>query len=248
VSIRIATYNIRRGGAPRLAALARVLRELDVDLAVLQEATDPAVVRELALATASRVVLQAPGRSVAVLGREEPLEARWRSLAPGRTASDVHLEGGIRILGVHLTAGLSQRGERRRVTEVGRLLSIAGEGAGIERTAIVGDLNAVAPGDVPMVAGMPRWIRLLLRVDGGITTSAVERILAAGFVDAFRRLHPTSAGATLPAAVPLVRLDYVLTGRDVTDAVGACDIGSARREDLVMASDHLPLVVELASA
>jgi exonuclease III len=226
----------------------RVLRALDVDFAVLQEATDPAVVRELALATASRVVLQAPGRSVAMLGRQEPLEARWRSLAPGRTASDVHLEGGIRILGVHLTAGLSQRGERRRVMEVGRLLAIADEGVGSRRTTIIGDLNAVAPGDVPLVADMPRWIRLLLRVDGGITTSAVERILAAGFVDAFRRLHPTGMGATIPAAAPVVRLDYVLTGSDLTDAVSACDIGAARREDLVMASDHLPVVVEFAPA
>lgn len=248
MSIRIATYNIRRGGAPRLAALTRVLRALDVDLAVLQEATDPTVVRELALATASRVVLQAPGRSVAVLSRNEPLEARWRWLAPGRTASDVQLEGGIRILGVHLTAGLSRRGERRRIMEVGRLLSIADEGAGADRTAIVGDLNAVAPGDAPVIASMPRWIRLLLRVDGGITTAAVERILAAGFVDAFRRLHPTGGGATLPAAAPVVRLDYILTGRDLAAAVSACDIGSARHDDLVLASDHLPVVAELASA
>ena len=132
---------------------------------------------------------------------------------------------GLRLLGVHLSAGMSGRGERVRIVEAGRLLEgIEGaaptglgaatpgpELAGVPaaepgqkqvaatsvqpvtdhpvetgpqappattatgeparppwQSVIVGDFNAVAPGDAPVIRQMPLWLRLLLRFDGGI--------------------------------------------------------------------------------
>ena len=57
---------------------------------------------------------------------------------------------------------------------------------------------------------MPLWLRILLRVDGGIRTDVQDRLAAAGWVDAFRHLHPDDPGFTLPAVAPRIRLDYLL--------------------------------------
>ena len=165
---------------------------IDADVVVLQEATDPTVVRFVADTLGARVVINAPGRSVAVMSRLGAVEGRWHRMARARSFAEVDLpELGFRILAVHLSAGLSARGERRRLREVDRLLAVADAAPGPERTLIAGDLNAIATGDVPDVAALPRWIRLLLRVDGGIGTLVVDRLLADGFVDAFRTCHPT---------------------------------------------------------
>ncbi len=223
--------------------LARVLGTISPDVTVLQEATDPAVVRSLADATGSLVVLQAPGRSVAVLSRVDWDAAAWRAVGPARAVADVELACGIRVLGAHLSAGLSQRGERRREAEVRVLLAAAPSGP--RPTVIAGDLNAIAPGDRPILADLPRWIRVLLRFDGGITTAAMHRLLAAGYVDTFRHLHPDDHGTTMPALAPSVRLDYLLLTPQLLPAVAWCRVGEADPDDLVAASDHLPVVAEL---
>ena len=122
----------------------------------------------------------------------------------------------------------------------------AGGTAGGSRV-LVGDLNSVARGDAPRVAAMPLWLRLLLRFDGGIRTDVQDRLAAAGWVDAFRRLHPDEPGFTLPAPEPQVRLDYVLVPRDLLASVREC--APASDAPLVArASDHLPLVAVFGPA
>ncbi len=245
MSLRIATYNIRKGGSPRRAAIAEVLKALDPDITVLQEATDPTVVEWLAQSTGAAVSISQRGRSVAVIARAPAPAARWHRLPTGNTFAEVDLPGGIRLLGVHLSSGLSARGERRRAIEVDRVLTVAAGPPGPGRTVIIGDLNAISPSDALSVATLPAWIRLLLRVDGGISTSVVRRVLADGFVDAYRLLNPSGSGATLPAVAPTVRLDYVMLGRSLVPAVASCRIGDAALPSLLAASDHLPLVTVL---
>jgi exonuclease III len=110
----------------------------------------------------------------------------------------------------------------------------------------MGDLNSVARGDVPRVAAMPLWLRLLLRFDGGIRTDVQDRLAEAGWVDAYRHLHPGEPGYTLPALAPQIRLDYVLVPPPMLPAVQAC--GPALDAPLVArASDHLPLVTVLGA-
>jgi endonuclease/exonuclease/phosphatase family metal-dependent hydrolase len=246
VSLRIASYNIRKGGARRRAAIADVLKALDADVTVLQEATDRGVVDWLAQATETEVSIAEPGRSVAVLARSPACAGRWHRLPTGRTFAEVDLPAsGIRLFGVHLSAGLSGRGERRRALEVDRLLAVAAAPPGPARTLIVGDFNAISPSDALAVATLPAWIRLLLRIDGGISTRVVGRVLADGFVDAYRLLHPSEPGATLPAAAPTVRLDYMMLGESLVPAVASCRIGDVSLPMMIAASDHLPLVTVL---
>ena len=127
---RIVTYNIRKGGLRRRRLIADVLAAIDADVVVLQEATDPRVVRVLAEATGCRAIIHAPGRSVAVLSRSQPAEAVWHRMARARNFAEVTLpELDLRILAVHLGAGLSGRPERRRLRQVERVLATACAGA-----------------------------------------------------------------------------------------------------------------------
>ena len=245
MTVRVATYNIRKGGSPRRSAIAEVLKTLDADVTVLQEATDPSVVSWLAEATGTSVTMGERGRSVAVLSRAPSRSGRWHRLPTGHSFAEVDLsEWGIRLLGVHLSAGLSARGERRRAIEVDRVLAVASDPPGPSRTVIVGDFNAISPTDKLSAATLPTWIRILLRVDGGISTNVVRRVLADGFVDAFRFLNPTERGATLPAIAPTVRLDYVMLGRALLPSVRSCQVAGLPPGSL-LASDHLPLLTEL---
>ena len=151
----------------------------------------------------------------------------------------------IRLLAVHLGAGLSGRPERRRLRQVERVLTTACAAPGPARTIILGDLNAVADGELPNVATLPRWIRMLLRVDGGMRTAVIDRVLADGFVDAYRTLNPGADGSTMPAVAPTVRLDYVMVGPGLAPQVAACGIAAVEPALLRRASDHLPVVLDL---
>lgn len=248
VPLRVVTWNIRRGGRRRRALLADVLRDLAPDLTLLQEATDPGVVESLAGAVGASMLIGAAGRSVAVLGGERlgPAEARWHTLPGARDVAEVSFaELDLRVLAVHLSAGLSGRRERRRVTEVDRLLAIADGPPGPVRTMIGGDLNAIAPGELPVLSRLPMWIRFVLRVDGAIGTTAVERVLAGGYTDAYRRLNPDQPGPTMPALAPTVRLDYLMLGPGLVAGVSGCRVGTGEPSLLTAASDHLPVVMDL---
>ncbi|MEW6225273.1 MAG: endonuclease/exonuclease/phosphatase family protein [Chloroflexota bacterium] len=246
--LRVVSWNIRRGGRRRRALLARVLHDLAPDLTLLQEAIDPEVVASLAEAADAVVVAATPGRSVAVLARERigPVDVRRHAMPGARDVVEaVFPDLELRVVAVHLSAGLSGRPERRRVAEVDRLLAIAEPPPGPDRTMIAGDLNAIAPGELPVVSRLPMWIRFALRVDGGIGTAAVGRVLAAGYTDAFRHLDPDDPGATMPALAPTVRLDYLMLGRGLVPGIAGCRVGVGEPSLLAAASDHLPVALDL---
>jgi endonuclease/exonuclease/phosphatase family metal-dependent hydrolase len=243
--VRLATYNIRKGGGRRAHLLARVVASLDADLLVLQEATNAAVVRELATAGQYEILASAPGRSVAVLGRERAVDVEWHRGSQGPAFVVVNLPAAdLRIIGVHLSAGMSARGERRRARELEQVLDTAARGPGSARVVIAGDLNAIARGDVERIRRLPMWIRVMLRIDGGIETAVIDRALRAGYVDTFRTLND-SPGATMPSGAPSVRLDYFLAGPELAGAATMCAIPMLDPALLASASDHLPLVLDL---
>ena len=189
----------------------------------------------------------------------------WHTSRPGRSALDVRLgadssgptgtngaTGGggsnahVRLVGLHLSAGLSMRGERLRLIEVATLLRILGSGHSSD-AVLVGDFNAIAPGDVPRTRQLPLWLRMLLRVDGGIRTDAMTQLFSAGWIDAYRHLQPDAAGFTLPPLDPSVRLDYMLVPTGLAARVRTCrPVEPSEVHGLVgRASDHLPLLAEL---
>jgi exodeoxyribonuclease-3 len=243
VTLRLVSYNIRFGGRGRESPIGDVLHQVDADVVVLQEAVDPAVVRTLADNLDLAVIASELGSSVAVLSRVATADVVRRTLRPGRTAVEVALpDHGLRLFGVHLSSGLSRRGETVRLVETRSLLAHVGGAGGV---AILGDLNAIAPGDRPMIAMLPRWIRILLRVDGGIRNEVMTALLGADLVDAYRHLHPDEPGATMPALAPSVRLDYALLGADLLARLLACAPPDIEPDLLRRASDHLPLLTVL---
>ena len=116
--LRIVSYNIRFGGGARRAAIGQVLCELDGDVVLLQEATDGGVVRSLASELGMSIVAWEAGESVAVLSRTAVAGATRHRTRVGRSIVEVRLaEPSATIFAVHLSAGLSRRGERRRLQE-----------------------------------------------------------------------------------------------------------------------------------
>jgi len=246
VSLRLVSYNIRFGGLGRRTAIRDVLGALDPDLVVLQEATDPATVEWIADALDFATVAAERSRSVAAIARRPIRDVRWHHSRPGRSFLELRLpDQRLRVFAVHLSSGLSRRGERRRQLEAAALLTAAAEPGPAADTLIVGDLNAVAPGDGLSVRRLPTWIRILLRFDGGIRTEVMTELLGAGYVDAFRVLHPTDPGETMPSVDPSVRLDYLLMSSGAMQRVSQCAPAELDRTLLVRASDHLPLTATL---
>jgi endonuclease/exonuclease/phosphatase family metal-dependent hydrolase len=244
--MRLVSYNIRFGGGRRVAFIGAVLAALEPDVVLLQEAVDPWAVDRIARGAGLPHVYRRPEWSVAALTREPARGHQWHR--PGRSRGFLEVDPGgeprLRLLGLHLPSGLSARGERARLRSVETLLDWAG-GAADDNTLLVGDLNSVARGDVPRVAAMPLWLRLLLRFDGGIRTDVQDRLAEAGWVDAFRHLNPRDPGFTLPAVEPQIRLDYVLAPKLILPLIQSCapaaDVALAAR-----ASDHLPLLTVFA--
>jgi len=93
---------------------------------------------------------------------------------------------------------------------------------------LVGDFNAVHPGDE--IATPPPEEEL-----DHVSRRPIELILEAGFVDAFRGLHPDDRGWTYIAWHPWARFDYVFTRQ----LPRSCEVVETR------ASDHFAIVVEL---
>ncbi len=246
MTLRLVGYNIRFGGRRRKMAIAAVLERIRADIVVLQEATDPTVVDALGSALDLEVVATAQGASVAVLSRSRVEDVTWGQLRPGRAFVSLRLvDHDVRVFAVHLSSGLSRRGEAVRLIEVGSLLESVAAGPGRARSVIAGDLNSIAVGDVPLVAMLPAWIRIMLRFDGGIRSEVMAALAGAGLVDAYRHLHPTEPGLTMPTARPTVRLDYTMLGSALIEELVECAPADEDPSLLTRASDHLPLVTVL---
>jgi exodeoxyribonuclease-3 len=241
VGTRVVSYNIRFGGGRRIPLIRQLVTRLDPDVLVLQEATDAGAVMQLARDAGLHHVASRPGVSVAALARRPFSRIEWHERANARAILEFRLANlDLRFIGLHLPSGLSRRGEARRYRQLEVVLATV-RGDSDDETVLVGDLNSVAHGDEPLVASMPFWLKLLLRLDGRIRTDVLDRLTAEGWVDAYRALHPGEHGFTLPAGSPQIRLDYLLVPSAVLPRVREC--APATDRDLAgRASDHLPLV------
>ncbi|MCB9009766.1 MAG: endonuclease/exonuclease/phosphatase family protein, partial [Ardenticatenaceae bacterium] len=111
---------------------------------------------------------------------------------------------------------------------------------------IIGDLNAISPGDRVLQhknpARMRRVMLLQLRL---IFRLAIPRLLRAGYTDCFRHLHPHADGFTWWTINPTTRYDYIFADAQMLPRLQSCrvvnDHPAVRR-----ASDHFPLVAFFA--
>ena len=242
--MKILSYNIRHGGVGRAAAIADVIAQASPDVVILQEATRASVVADLG-AKLSMQAVAADRQSLGFLSRVPIAHFAWHRPRVSRHAFlEVQPQGTpFRIFGLHLSAVHSAWTEQRRTLELRALLrGIAAHQHGFH--VLVGDFNTLAPGELLDVGQLPARLRALVWLSGGrIRWRTIRRVLDAGYLDAFRTLHPDAPGLTFPVWNPHIRLDYLF----VPSAWRAALVGSevVTSGPVQHASDHLPLLTEL---
>jgi len=242
------TYNIRCGGAGRVAAIARVINECAPDLVLLQEATRPAIVEQLAKESGMAEWRSFARQSLAFLSRRPVAEAAWHRPRFSRHAFiEVAPEASdVRVFGVHLSAVHAAWTERRRTFELQQLLkSIAHQKGRFH--VLAGDFNTLAPGELLEVRRLPRRLRPFVWLSGGrVKWRTIQKVLEAGYADTYRLRHLQEIGHTFPTWDPHLRLDYVFAPTEFAERVLTCDV--LRHPDAAAASDHFPVVADLAGS
>jgi exodeoxyribonuclease-3 len=248
VTLRLLSYNIRLGGIGREQALAETIVAAAPDLVVFQEATRPEVIERIAEATKFPYWAARRNHSIGFLSRQQVDYHEWHYPAGARHSflEIVPAGSNARVFGLHLSARFSKWDEQRRTREIRALLN------GIKRHqegfhVLVGDFNTLAPGEALNIDRMPAWIRALIWISGRkLQRETIQLMLDAGYHDGYRMLHPEVQGYTFPTWDPHVRLDYVFVPRAFANRLASCDVLCEPKERIQAASDHCPLVAELA--
>ena len=122
---------------------------------------------------------------------------------------------------------------------------VEARGAGLH--VMVGDFNTLAPGELLDAQKLPPRLRALVWLSGGrVRYQTIQILLAAGYTDAFRSLHPGDLGYTFPTWDPHVRLDFVFTPRQHEGRVTDCRV-LTEHPGVKEASDHFPLLAHLTA-
>lgn len=173
------TYNVLLGGEGREDLIAGVISRAAPDVVALQEVTDLALVDRLAAELGMEAVVGAPADeasplNIVVLSRFA-VTAKRNHPHPGMLRTHLEVEvrlpsralPRVRLHAVHLAArfGEPRNGEARRMREIGAVLDDIREAAPGPHI-ILGDLNAVAPGDV--VAATDFFARMRELQDAGV--------------------------------------------------------------------------------
>lgn len=248
MTLRLLSYNIRFGGLGREQALAETIIAAAPDLVVFQEATRPEVIERIAEATEFPYWAARRNHSIGFLSRHQVEYHEWHYPAGARHSFLEIIPAGseTRVFGLHLSARFSKWDERRRTREIRSLLD------GIKRHqdgfhVLVGDFNTLAPGEALNIDRMPAWIRALVWISGRkLQRETIQMMLDAGYNDGYRMLHPDVKGYTFPTWDPHVRLDYVFVPKAFAKRLVTCDVICEPKERVQAASDHCPLIAELA--
>lgn len=242
MTYRILSYNIERGGRGREAPIAEVIRGCAPDLVVLQEARDPEVVRRVAGETGMEQYAARGGESLGFMSRTPLASYAWHKPRMSRHAFLEMQPAGTeaRIFGVHLSAVHAAWTERRRIVELRALLrGIALHQEGFH--LLTGDFNTLAPGELLDFRKLPTRLRALVWLSGGsVRWRTIQIVLDAGYVDAFRVMHPERPGFTFPTWDPHVRLDYLFIPARYRQQLRSCEL--VEGQDARSASDHFPLL------
>lgn len=219
----------------KLTRLAGVLRALGADAIALQEVENEAVLVRLAAAAGGgwgTCLVEGPdprGIDVALITRarvERCLAHREDGALFSRPPLEVHVSAGGRplvFLVAHLVSKIDPANDTRRTAQARRLRALADATAAREPGALVviaGDLNDEA-GSAPLAP---------LLADGAWEDAAARAPPDAAWTYAFKGHHE--------------RIDYLLVPRGTTARVVSAAAYGAR--GVRSASDHRPLVVELA--
>lgn len=251
--LRMMTYNILEGGIGREAQILQVMKSASPDVVILQEVLSANLLERFAQEldmqafftsgnSRKRVVLlsRLPVRS---FDNFHPFPSIWRNVIDACLESQSGKT--IRVIGVHATPSLWVGYELWRWWEAKKVLSNFRLKATIP-CIVMGDFNAIAPGDKPLIESMPTRLKFLIYLQGKrFYHFAISEYLSNGFIDCFRALHPNEDGFTLPATNPNARLDYIFANAALRPFLVDCRV--LREPNATEpASDHCPVIAEFA--
>jgi endonuclease/exonuclease/phosphatase family metal-dependent hydrolase len=237
--LKVVSYNILNGGGRRLGEIAGVIRSQQPDVVALQEATSRRKAGSLARELCMELVFgKANGKfHVAWLCRM-PVRRSENHRVPGlaKTMLEIELSWDgqpLRLFTTHLAGGAETIHPSQEMPIIlDRLQRLGGE-----PHLLAGDLNALHPGDA--VGPLPPGLEPMGDAIDDDPRQAIRDILAAGYIDTFRALHPESPGYTYPAERPWLRLDYIFASPGLAERLEAS--GIVHDDDVRRASDHLPI-------
>lgn len=250
-TLKILTYNLEFGGRKQLEAISQLLAHINADVIGLTEADDPEVVQILA----DRLKMQqiwgegSGERHIALLSRF-PIKAWQIYNQPPLTQAALRAvlqtpSGNLTIYNVHFLPFLLLPFEVRRWQAAGKLLQII-QNKPPDSHLIIGDINAIAPGDRVLQHKNPKRMRQLMMLQFRlIFRFAMPRLLQAGYTDCFRHLHPHKDGFTWWTINPTTRYDYILADGRMLPKLQSCRVVDDHPA-VYNASDHFPLLAEFS--
>lgn len=249
--LRVLTYNLEFGGRKQLPAITTVLQEINADVVGLTEADNEEVVKTLAerLQVHHLWARGSGDRHIALLSRY-PIRA-WHiynqpPLTQAVLQTQIDAPGGtFTVFTIHFLPYLLLPFELHRWRAVGALLRlIRREPPGPH--LILGDLNAIGPGDRVLHHKNPARMRRVMAWQLFIVFRlAIPRLLRAGYTDCFRYLHLAEDGFTWHTGSRTTRYDYILADEMFAAALHSCRVVDDV-EGVKTASDHYPVLAEFA--
>jgi exodeoxyribonuclease-3 len=216
VSFRLLSYNIRFGGLGREQALAETIVAAAPDLVVFQEATHPEVIERIAEATKFPFWAARRNHSIGFLSRQQVDYHEW------------HYPAGAR----HSFLEIIPAGTKARIF-----------GLHLSARFSKWDERRRAREIRSLLDGIKRHQDGFHVLVGDFNTLAPGEVLE---LDRMPAWIPEVKGYTFPTWDPHVRLDYVFVPRSFANRLAACDVICEPKERIRAASDHCPLVAELA--
>ncbi|MDQ6674247.1 MAG: endonuclease/exonuclease/phosphatase family protein [Chloroflexota bacterium] len=238
------SYNICEGGEDRLAEITRLLRRRQADVVALLEANSRLAVDALGRALGMAVVYGEANCPYAVAWLSRlPIHSSTNHRLPAlaKTLLEIQVDGNagrLRLFATHL-ADRRQALTRPREDEIRSILGVLGAAASVPHL-LVGDLNAIRPGDA--VGEPPDGEAKVGDALPDAPRRTIRQLLGAGYVDCYRTVHPRQPGYTYPSRAPWLRLDYIFASPALAAGLARCDL--ARGELAVRASDHLAVVAD----
>lgn len=247
MALRALTYNILVGGEERLPYIRDIIRSENPDIVAIQEANSRENIEALARDLELRLILGEANSAypVALLTRL-PVTRAVNHRPPEFEKSALEVEAlwdgqPLRILTTHLKANIDQ--EAKREAEVETLLRLTGPAGGAdgnELRLLMGDFNALSPSDtfVPDVEISDEDVAFAERAYAP-PRLVIAHLLAAGYVDIYRRLRPGEPGYTTKTPTPVVRIDYIFASPALARRATQAD--RVESPLVIYASDHLPV-------
>jgi len=242
VALKIITYNICEGGEDRIPQIEAVIAREEPHLVALTEANSRRKVRDLArsLDMEHFVGSARSGFHVAWLYCLPTRRIRSHNapvLAKTLVGLEAEWEGApLYAFATHLA---SRWDDTTPLAEIAFILDVVRPFLG-ENLVLVGDLNALAPGE--RVGPPPPGIGPRPGTLDGDPRPVIQRALDAGLVDCYRRMNGTAPGYTYTAEHPWLRIDYILASPSMAARLAGCDVVTSPPTD--RASDHLPVSAE----